>query len=118
MIKQVEFMGLNLTLAGVKEKIQLEKALGGSPLNHILPMMSGVMTDGEEMDLSKMQIPSLPFMVTVLHASALKLNAGVSMDKMMEIVESYLEQDDNSVFSLFAVTMEVLQTGKYLPSEG
>lgn len=116
-MKTVKFMNLDLTLAGVKEKIQLEKALGGSPLNHILPMMSGVMTDGEEMDLSKMQIPSLPFMITVLHASALKFNAGTSMDKMIEIVESYLDKDDNSVFGLFAVVMEVLQTGKYLPTE-
>ncbi len=32
MIKQVEFMGLNLTLVGTKEKIQLEKVLGCSPL--------------------------------------------------------------------------------------
>lgn len=118
MIKQVEFMNLNLTLAGTKEKIQLEKALGGSPLNHILPMISGAMGENEQdIDFSKMQIPSLPFMVTVLHASAQKLNAGVSMDKMIDIVDAYLEQDDNSVFGLFAVVMEVLQTGKYLPSQ-
>lgn len=117
MIKQVEFMNLNLTLAGTKEKMQLEKALGGSPLNAILPMMSGANAEGE-MDFSKMQIPSLPFMVTVLHASAQKLNAGVSMDKMMDIVDVYLEGEDASVFGLFSIVMEVLQTGKYLPSEG
>lgn len=116
-IKQVEFMNLNLTLAGTKEKMALEKALGGSPLNHILPMMGGV-SEEQEMDFSKMQIPSLPFMVAVLHASAQKLNAGVSMDKMMDIVDAYLEQDvENSVFGLFAIVMEVLQTGKYLPSQ-
>lgn len=116
MIKTVEFMNLTLTLAGTKEKIALEKALGGSPLNHILPMMAGAIEG--EMDFSKMQIPSLPFMVTVLHASAQKLNAGVTMDKMMDLVDVYLEGEDASVFGLFAIVMEVLQTGKYLPSEG
>ena len=116
MIKTVEFMNLTLTLAGTKEKMALEKALGCSPLNHILPMMAGA-TEGE-MDFSKMQIPSLPFMLTVLHASAQKLNANVSMDKMMDLVDVYLEGEDASVFGLFAIVMEVLQTGKYLPSEG
>ena len=109
-------MNLNLTLASTKEKIALEKALGGSPLNEILPMMGGANADGE-IDFSKMQIPSLPFMLTVLHASAQKLNANVSMDKMMDLVDVYLEGEDASVFGLFEVVMEVLMTGKYLPSE-
>ena len=116
-MKTVEFMNLTLTLSGTKEKMALEKALGCSPLNHILPMMSGANAEGE-MDFSKMQIPSLPFMVTVLHASAQKLNANVSMDKMMDLVDAYLEGEDASVFGLFAIIMEVLMTGKYLPSEG
>ena len=115
-MKTVEFMNLTLTLAGTKEKIALEKALGCSPLNHILPMMSGANAEGD-MDFSKMQIPSLPFMVTVLHASAQKLNHGVTMDKMMDLVDVYLEGEDASVFGLFAIVMEVLMTGKYLPSE-
>ena len=114
-MKTVEFMNLTLTLAGTKEKIALEKALGCSPLNHILPMMAGA-TEGD-MDFSKMQIPSLPFMIQVLHASSQKLNHGVTMDKMMDLVDVYLEQEDASVFGLFAIVMEVLMTGKYLPSE-
>ena len=114
-MKTVEFMNLTLTLAGTKEKMALEKALGCSPLNHILPMMAGA-TEGE-MDFSKMQIPSLPFMVTVLHASAQKLNHGITVEKIYDLVDAYLEQEDASVFGLFAIVMEVLMTGKYLPSE-
>lgn len=118
MVKQVEFMGLNLTLIGTKEKIQLEKALGGSPLNHILPMIGGAMGEnGQDIDFSKMQVPSLPFMIAVLHAGAQKLNAGVSQDKMTDLIDAWLEQDDHSVFELFEVVMSVLTTGKYLPSE-
>ena len=45
MIKTVEFMNLTLTLAGTKEKMALEKALGCSPLHNILPMMAGA-TEG------------------------------------------------------------------------
>lgn len=117
MIRQIEFMGLNLTLVGTKEKIQLEKALGCSPLNFIFGMMGGA-TNEEEMDFSKMQIPTMPVMVTILHSSAQKLNAGISVDKMMDLVDAWLDQDkENSVISLFTVVMEVLQTGKYLPSE-
>lgn len=115
MIKQVEFMGLNLTLVGTKEKIQLEKALGCSPLNFIFGMMGGA-TNEQDIDFSKIQIPTMPVMTTILHASAQKLNAGVSIDKMMDLIDIWLENDEeNSVFSLFTVVMEVLQTGKYLP---
>ena len=115
MIKQVEFMGLNLTLVGTKEKIQLEKALGCSPLNFIFEMMGGA-TNEQDIDFSKIQIPTMPVMTTILHASAQKLNAGVSIDKMMDLIDIWLENDEeNSVFSLFTVVMEVLQTGKYLP---
>lgn len=111
-------MNLNLTLMGTKEKIALEKALGCSPLNFIFGMMGGA-TKEEDIDFSKMQIPTLPVMVTILHASAQKLNAGVSMDKMMDLIDAWLEQDEeNSVISLFEVVMQLLQTGKYLPSEG
>lgn len=119
MIKKVEFMGLNLTLVGTKEKIQLEKALGGSPLNAILPMMVGAMGENEQdFDFSKVkEIPSLSFMITVLHASAQKLNAGVTMDKMMGLVDVYLEGEAEGVFGLFPIIVEVLQTGKYLPSD-
>ena len=117
MIKKVEFQGLNLTLAGTKEKIALEKALGGSPLNAILPMMAASTGESEnDIDFSKLQIPSLPFMITVLHTSAQKLNAGVTMEKMTDLVDVYLEGEDASVLELFQVIMDVLATGKYLPS--
>lgn len=125
MIKQVEFMGLNLTLAGIKEKIQLEKALGYSPLKFMFGMAGAAsgaaINDGEidveDIDFSKMDIPTIPVMVTILHASAQKLNAGVSVEKVMDLVDVWLDQkEENAVFGLFEIVLEVLQTGKYLPS--
>lgn len=123
MIKQVEFMGLNLTLMGTREKIALEKALGNqSPLNFIFNSIGGAMIgDGvveSDVDYSKIKIPSLSVMTIILHASAQKLNNGVSLDKMMDLIDSWLEQQEgHSVIELFPIVMEVLQTGKYLPSD-
>lgn len=117
MIKTVKFIDLDLTLMGTREKIALEKTLGCSPLNFIFGMMGGAM-NGEEIDFSKMQIPTLPVMTTILWSSAQKLNTGISMDKMMDLIDTWLEQEEgHSVIELFEVVMEVLQTGKYLPSE-
>ncbi|MTP79825.1 hypothetical protein GMB70_14355 [Turicibacter sanguinis] len=123
MIKQVEFMGLNLTLMGTREKIALEKALGNqSPLNFIFSSFGGaVIGDGvveSDIDYSRLKMPSLSVMTIILHASAQKLNNGISLDKMMDLIDSWLEQDeDHSVMELFPIIMEVLQTGKYLPSD-
>ncbi|MDB8553968.1 hypothetical protein [Turicibacter sanguinis] len=123
MIKQVEFMGLNLTLMGTREKISLEKALGNqSPLNFIFNSIGGAMIgDGvveSDVDYSRIKIPPLSVMTIILHASAQKLNNGIALDKMMDLIDSWLEQQEGrSVIELFPIVMEVLQTGKYLPSD-
>ena len=115
MIKTVEFQGLKLAM-GVKEKIALERALGGqSPLNFIFKMVG----DGnvEQLDLSQMQLPSLEFMVLVLFHSAQKFNHGINQDKMFDIVDAFLEEPERSVMSLLEVIMDVLRQAKYLPEE-
>lgn len=123
MIKQVEFMGLNLTLMGTREKIALEKALGNqSPLNFIFNSIGGAMVgDGvseNDVDYSKIKIPSLSVMTIILHASAQKFNSGTSLDKMMDLIDLWLnQQEERSVIELFPLVLEVLQTGKYLPSD-
>lgn len=124
MIKTVEFMGLNLTLAGVKEKLVLEKELGNqSPLGILMPVLAPFLSEamsveGEidlsSIDLSKFQAIPLSVMLVILHASAQKLNSGVTMEKMEELVDAYLEQD-GSVVELFGnIIISVLETGKYL----
>ncbi len=114
MIKTLEFMNLRLVM-GVKEKIQLERALGNqSPLNFIFGMMGG---DIEQLDMSKMKLPSLEFIVTVLFYASQKLNNGITKEKMMELVDEFLEEDENSVMSLLPIVIEVLKQAKYLPNE-
>ena len=113
-MKTVEFMGLQLTM-GLKEKMVLEKELGASPLNFIFSMVSGM--NMEEMDMSKMQIPQLSVMVTVLFHATTKLNHGISREKFVDMLDAYLEEDEHSVMNLFEIMMQVLQVSKYLPQE-
>ena len=115
MLKTVEFQGLKLTM-GTKEKIALERALGGqSPLNFIFKMVGE--GDIEQLDMSQLQLPSLEFMVLVLFHSAQKLNHGVNQEKMFDIVDAFLAEPENSVMSLLTVVVDVLRVAKYLPEE-
>ena len=115
MIKAVEFQGIKLAM-GTKEKIQLERALGGqSPLNFIFKMVGN--GDVQELDLSQMQLPSLEFMVLVLFHGAQKLNHGINQDKIMDIVDTFLEEPENSVMSLLGIVVDVLKQAKYLPED-
>lgn len=112
-MKTVKFMNLDLTM-GVKEKIALEKELGASPLDFIFSIAEGF--DGDEVDMSAMKIPPLPVMIAVLFHATQKLNHGINREKFYDIVDNFLEQDNESVMSLFAIMIQVLQASKYLPT--
>lgn len=115
MVKAVEFQGLKLVMS-TKEKIALERALGGqSPLNFIFKMVGN--GDVQELDLSQMQLPSLEFMVLVLFHASQKLNHGINQDKIMDIVDTFLEEPENSVMSLLGIVVDVLKQAKYLPED-
>jgi hypothetical protein len=111
-MKTVEFMGMTLML-DTKAKIQLEEKIG-SPLKYVFSLMGGAMTE-EEMDITKMELPPLKVMILTIHASAQKLNANVSVEKVMDKVDEFLEE--KSVIELFTVFMELLKIGRYLPEE-
>lgn len=115
MSKVVKFMNLDLTMS-VKEKIALERALGGqSPLNFIFKMIGE--GDIEQLDMSQLQLPSLEFMVLVLFHSAQKFNHGINKEKMFDIVDAFLDEPEHSVMSLLTVVVDVLRVAKYLPEE-
>jgi hypothetical protein len=111
-MKTVEFMGMTLML-DTKAKIQLEDKIG-SPLKYIFGLMGEAMTE-EEMDITKMELPPLKVMILTIHASAQRLNANMSMDKVVDKVDEFLEE--KSVIELFTVFMELLKVGRYLPEE-
>ena len=111
-MKTTEFMGMTLVL-DTKAKIQLEEKIG-SPLKYIFGLMGGAMTE-EEMDFSKVEIPPLKIMILTIHASAQKLNANMSVEKVMDKVDEFLEE--KSVIELFTVFLDVLRIGRYLPEQ-
>lgn len=111
-MKIIDFMGMTLVL-DTKAKIQLEEKIG-SPLKYIFGLMGGAMTE-EEIDVSKIELPPLEVMVLTIHASAQKLNANASVEKVMDKVDEFLEE--HSVMELFSeVFMQLLMAGRYLPS--
>lgn len=108
-------MNLKLVMS-TKEKIALEKELGCSPLNFIFGMLGGA-TNEEDIDFSKMTVPPFPVMVAILFHSTQKLNHGINRDKFCDMLDDFLNEEGNSVMSLFEVMMDVLQASRYLPSE-
>ena len=112
MKKTIEFMGMTLVL-DTKAKILLEEKIGGSPLKHLFGAMGGM--NEEEMDLTKFELPPLKVMVLTIHASAQKLQHGVTVDVVMEKVDEFLEE--KSVMELFTVFIELLKVGRYLPDD-
>ena len=111
-MKTTEFMGMTLVL-DTKAKIQLEEKIG-SPLKYIFGLMGGAMSE-EDLDVSKIEIPPLKIMILTIHASAQKLNANVSVEKVMDKVDEFLEE--KSVIELFTVFLDLLRIGRYLPEE-
>lgn len=113
MKKTIEFMGMTLVL-DTKAKIQLEDKIGGSPLKYIFGI--GNAMEGEEMNLEKFELPPLKVMVLTIHAGAQKLQHGISVDKVIEKVDEFLEEE-HSVMELFTVFIELLKIGRYLPED-
>ena len=112
----IEFEGLRLCLK-TREKIQLEELIG-NPLAYIFNMMGGQMdVDDEELDVTKLQLPPLKVIVATIHVAAQRYEHKISKEKVMDIIDDFLDKDGNSVMMLFTeVFMPLLQQAKYLPS--
>lgn len=113
----VEFMGLKLDLSKTKNKVHYERKFG-SPMKEVFKLMSmvevieAIQSENENVDYEKIDMMSLDFMVNLIHASAQRFNANVNIDVIYDLVDLYLEQ--NTVFDLMTVTMEILEQAGYL----
>ena len=111
----IEFMGLRLALK-VREKMQLEELIG-NPLSYIFSMMGGAMSE-DEIDMTQLQLPPLKVIVTTIHVAAQRYEHKMTREKIMDVIDEYLEMDENSTMTLFTdVFMPLLQIAKYLPSD-
>ena len=110
----IEFEGLRLCLK-TREKIQLEELIG-NPLAYVFNMMGGQL-DGEDLDVTKLQLPPLKVIVATIHVAAQRYEHKISKEKVMDIIDDFLDKGENSVMLLFTeVFMPLLQQAKYLPS--
>lgn len=110
----IEFQGLRLCLK-TKEKMQLEDMIG-NPLTYLFGMMGSM--DEEDMDFTKLQLPPLKVIVATVHVAAQRYEHGMSKEKIMDVIDEYLDEDGKSVITLFTdVFLPLLQTGKYLPED-
>lgn len=113
----VEFMGLKLTMK-TREKANYERK-HGSPMKEIFKLiqMAEVMEkmneeDVTEIDFSNFDMMSLDFMANIIHASAQRLNANISLDVVYDLIDLYLEE--KTIFDLVGVVVELLAHVGYL----
>lgn len=113
----VEFMGLKLTMK-TREKANYERK-HGSPMKEIFKLiqMAEVMEkmneeDVTEIDFSNFDMMSLDFMANIIHASAQRLNANISLDVVYDLIDVYLEE--KTIFDLVGVVVELLAHIGYL----
>lgn len=113
----VEFMGLKLTMK-TREKANYERK-HGSPMKEIFKLiqMADVMEkmneeNVTEIDFSNFDMMSLDFMANIIHASAQRLNANISLDVVYDLIDVYLEE--KTIFDLVGVVVELLAHVGYL----
>ena len=110
----IEFQGLRLCLK-TKEKMQLEDMIG-NPLTYLFGMMGGM--DEDDMDFTKLNLPPLKVIVATVHVAAQRYEHGMSKDKIMDVIDEYLDEDEKSVITLFTdVFLPLLKQAKYLPED-
>ena len=113
----VEFMGLKLTMK-TRQKAEYERKFG-SPMKEIFKLIQMVEVmdklqteDISDVDFSNFDMMDLDFMANLIHASAQRLNANVSLDVVYDLIDLFLE--DKTVFDLMGVVVEVLVHVGYL----
>ena len=111
----IEFQGLRLCLK-TKEKMQLEDMIG-NPLTYLFGMMGG-MDDEDDMDFSKLNLPPLKVIVATVHVAAQRYEHNMTKDKIIDVIDEYLDEEGKSVITLFTdVFMPLLMQAKYLPED-
>lgn len=89
---------------GAKECVDLERKLGGNPLNVFMKIAQ------------TQELPSLDVMITMLQFSMQKFNHGVSLEKAYEIYDEYVDEGHN-LMDLVNVIMEVMKVSGLIPEE-
>ena len=72
----------------------------------------------DEIDMTQLQLPPLKVIVATIHVAAQRYEHKMTKEKVMDIIDEYLDMDENSTMTLFTdVFMPLLQIAKYLPAD-
>lgn len=86
-----------------KHTVELEKKLGGNPVNGLMNMRNG-------------QLPSATFVSTCLHACLQPLNKDMSMDKVYDLMDKAAEEGVGNIEILDIIT-DVFQDCGLIPKD-
>lgn len=101
-IKDREYKG-RLTARAL---VELEKKLGGSPINMFMSMAQN---EGN-------YFPSLDMLLTIFHASLQALEHNMSMDKVYELYDDMVDEGKTAV-DLLNYIVEVFQVSGLIPKD-
>lgn len=91
--------------------ILIEKKLGGNIINPIIEMGTTAPVDNKGnvnvKKMSKIPIPSLEYLVTVLWGALQKYHHGMTFDKTCDLIDEYIEGGKTQL-DLFGEVMELL----------
>ena len=87
-----------------RSSVQMEKALGRNPMFMLTEIEAG-------------EMPKLNDVLIVLHGMLQKYHHGMSLDKVYDLYDRYVE-DGHNMFDLIPVFVEVFQDAGYLPKAG
>lgn len=80
--------------------VELEKRLGGNPLNVFTRVAEGS------------EVPSLTVLLTILHASLQTYEHGISMDDIYDIYDNYID-DGHTMMDLIPLIMDIFKSSGF-----
>jgi hypothetical protein len=85
-----------------KACVELEKKLGTNPLNIFMEIAQ------------KGQVPSVEVLITILQASLIQFNHGMSMDKTYELYDDFVDEGHN-IMDLVPELLEIFKVSGLIP---
>ena len=85
----------------MRQTVELEKALGENPLNKLIEMSDGT------------KMPSFEFLATVFRYAMLKYQPKTDINKAYDIMDEYLEQEENDLTTLLTLIMKIFEVSGF-----
>lgn len=87
-----------------RNAVELENKLGKHPLEVLL-------------ELQESSLPKVKDTCLILHAALQKFNHGMTLDKVYDLYDEYIEAG-NSIQEVLELIMDIFRTAGFIPEEG